>query len=176
MITFTFYGLNLYALGDLSTGLLNRLAQTLKLEEKAITLRAVESMIFYKGLDQNTWEVMVDIRLLESMKHQQPIIVQLLKDFLKEQTIHLTCDFTYVTEVSRSQLISKDYPRYITEDNQVIVGHTHEKTSDVFTGNIFQNVQEKLDQTAALFENEQEEHTCTCGKHQGACDCGSHHD
>jgi hypothetical protein len=176
MITLTFYGLNMYALGDLSSVLLNRLSQTLKIEEKLITLRAIESMIFYKGIDQNTWEVMVDIRMLESMKQHEQKIMQLLQDVLKEQTIHLTCDFIYVKESSRVQFISNDYPRYITDDNQVIVGHTHEKTTDVFTGNIFQNVQDKLNQTATLFENEQEEHTCTCGKHEGACDCGSHQD
>lgn len=176
MITLTFYGLNMYALGDLSPALLPRLSNTLKIEETTITLRVVESMIFYKGIDQNTWEVMVDIRLLETLKKHEPAIVKIIQDVLKEHTIHLTCDFTYVTSVSRVQIISTDYPRYITDDNQVVVGHTHEKTSDVFTGNIFQNVQEKLDQTASLFENEEEEHSCTCGKHEGKCDCGHQHD
>lgn len=176
MITLTFYGLNMLALGDLSGILLTRLASKLKVDETSITIRAVESMIFYKGIDQTTWEVMVDIRLLESMKEYESSIVTLLHDVLKEQTIHVTCDFIYVSSASRIQVISKDYPRYISDDNQVLVGHTHENTKDVFTGNIFQNVQEKLDQTASMFDQEESEHTCSCGKQDGACDCGSHHD
>jgi hypothetical protein len=176
MMTLTFYGLNMYALGDLSPSLSLRLSKAFKMQETLISLRVVESMIFYKGIDQNTWEVMVDIRLNETMKNHEQEIVKILQDVLKEQTIHLTCDFTYVSSQSRVQIISEDYPRFITEDNQVVVGHTHEKTTEIYTGNIFQNVQEKLDQSAKLFDNEQEEHTCHCGKREGQCDCGHSHD
>ncbi len=176
MITLTFYGLNMYALGDLSPSLSLRLSKVLNVQENLISLRVVESMIFYKGIDQNTWEVMVDIRLNETMKKLEQEIVKIIQDVLKEQTIHLTCDFTYVSSHSRIQIISQDYPRFITEDNQVVVSQTHEKTSEIYTGNIFQNVQEKLDQSAKLFDNEQEEQTCHCGKHEGQCDCGHTHD
>lgn len=186
MITITVYGLDQYTVGRYSREHAKNLAQLFETNEDNISFIASDAYIFHNGVEQTSWNPIVKVNAPEKFKVFEAKIAKYLLETLKVFTINLFVEFSYFHEHHRYEHINKEYPRFLTEENVVNVEDSEDE-NDIFMGNVFEGMEEKLDEVY-----DEKEHCdcdcgdecccddecdcddeCECGEHE--CHCGHHH-
>ena len=154
MITISILGLDQFVVGRYSREHTENLAQAFECEEDEINFYAPYSMIFHKGVEQTSWNILVIVRCDERYEPHAEVIGQYLLQTLKDFAIHIEIQFDYIHEHDAFKLINDDYPLYLTESNVVHVGHDEdedececedEDDEEVYLGDVFEGMEEKLD-------------------------------
>ncbi|MDY6430139.1 MAG: hypothetical protein SPL02_03055 [Bacilli bacterium] len=148
MIRISIYGLDQFVVGDYSGDHTANIANILEVEEDEIIFYAPNAMIFHKGIEQTSWNVIVSINAPIKFKPFEKLLTEYIFKTLSMFAIHIEIEFEYFEESSRYQQINKKYPRYIKKENITPI--------------------EEVDDS----EEEFEEHHCE-DEH---CECGHHHD
>lgn len=95
-------------------------------------------------------------------------------------TIHLTVQFSY-TQNREYHHINEEYPRYITEKNEVLLEEEeYDDDTEIYEGDMFENFEERLRERQAQMDQESHEHhhgdECHCEEHHHDGDCCCHDD
>lgn len=153
MITISILGLDQFVVGRYSREHTENLAQAFECEEDEINFYAPNSMIFHKGVEQTSWNILVIVRAEERYEPHQEMVAQYIMQTLKDFAIHIEIHFEYYHEHDAFKLINDDYPLYLTESNIVNVGedededecdHNHDE-EDVYLGDVFAGMEDALD-------------------------------
>jgi hypothetical protein len=145
-----FFGLDMYIVSELSPMIENRIATLLKLNKDDIIVTATEATLLHQGVDQNAWQTIIRFRLLRTLQPLQKTIADEVYKIIKPHTIHVSMTFEYMETFHEVNYIAKDYPRFVTETNQVdMVTSESTPTQDIFNGNAFAPHQSKIDKIEA---------------------------
>ncbi|MDD2208988.1 MAG: hypothetical protein PHW23_00610 [Bacilli bacterium] len=147
MITLIFYGLDQFVVGRLSRELTPLIAKLYEVEEDEINFIAPNNMIFHKGTEQTSWNLLIHVHAPLKVSVLQKMMADLLLNGIGEVAIHKTVEFYYYSQDNRFQNINENYPRFITEDNLVDVDTDHddedleegEGDDQIYTGDVFKD-------------------------------------
>ncbi|HKM10301.1 MAG: hypothetical protein PHI75_02450 [Bacilli bacterium] len=147
MITLIFYGLDQFVVGRLSRELTPLIAKLYEVEEDEVNFIAPNNMIFHKGTEQTSWNLLIHVHAPLKVSVLQKMMADLLLNGIGEVAIHKTVEFYYYSQDNRFQNINENYPRFITEDNLVDVDTDHddedleegEGDDQIYTGDVFKD-------------------------------------
>ena len=189
MITISIYGLDQFTVGHYSGEHTANLAQLFETSEDNIIFYSPNAYVFHNGVEQTSWNTIVKVNAPEKYEALEAKVAKYLMETLKEFSINVIVEFYYYHSHHRFEHINKEYPRFITEDNLVNVEESDE--DELYEGNIFEGMEEKLDAAYAEREAHEchcdaehcdcngecdcdcEDEECECGEHE--CCCGHHH-
>jgi len=146
MITIIIYGLDQFVVGDLSRDITKNIAKIYEVDEEEVNFVAPNSMIFHKGVEQTSWNVLVHVHAPLKLSVLQDQASEVIFSGIKGVGIHTTIEFYYYSVDNRVTRLNDDYPRYISEDNSVTVEDAEynedleegEEEDQIFTGDIFE--------------------------------------
>jgi len=151
MITITIYGLDQFVVGQLSRELTPLVAKLYEVTEDDVIFIAPQALVFHKGTEQTSWNILVQVNAPMKVSVLQDQMAELMLHGIGEVAINKTVEFHYYSQDDRYQLINDDYPRFLSEENLVDVeGEEYpedieegEEDDQVFTGDIFEGIEEK---------------------------------
>ena len=147
MITVVIYGLDQFVVGRLSREMTPNLAKLYELSEDEIIFVAPENMIFHKGVEQTSWNIIIHVHAPKKACVLQDQVAKLILESIGDVAINKILEFYYYSEDNRYSKLNPSYPRFIAEDNIVGVADEEynedmeegEGEDEIFTGDIFQN-------------------------------------
>ena len=148
MITISILGLDQYIVGRLSRDLTTNIAKLYELDEDQVVFVAPSNMIFHKGVEQTSWNVIVRVNAPMKVQVLQDEMANLLSLGLSEVAINLVIEFTYYSQDNRYEKLHPDYPRYIAENNLSdldieLPDYEDIDTEDVYDGDVFEDFEDK---------------------------------
>lgn len=159
MITVTIYGLDQFVVGRLSAEMTPSLAKLYEVDEDEINFVAPENMVFHKGVEQTSWNIIIHVHAPMKVSVLQDDVARFILASIGNVAIHKSLEFYYYSQDNRYTEINDDYPRFITEDNTVnyddyeneddecddddCEGHHHDDEEEIYTGDIFEGVLDK---------------------------------
>lgn len=171
MITITIIGSDRYVVGEYSKNVSKKLASLLETNEDEILFLAPEYYVYHNGVEQTSYQALIEIRLPKKYRPFEEVVAEFIKKTASEFVVHLSIRFIYF-EGKTYDHIHYEYPRYITEENEVLINEEeYDEDTEIYEGNIFENFEEKL--RAAQEEIDDEDDDCDC--EEGHCKCGHHH-
>ena len=147
MITLTINGLDQFVVGRLSREMTPSLAELYEVEQEEILFIAPQSMVFYNGVEQTSWNAVVRVDAPMKVRVLEDQVAQLILRMVKGPTINVQVVFYYFSEDNFHELINNDYPRYIEDENLVNIANESynddleegEEDDQIFTGDIFKD-------------------------------------
>ena len=146
MITVIIYGLDQFVVGRLSREMTPNLAKLYELSEDEILFIAPNDMIFHKGVEQTSWNIIIHVHAPKKVSVLQDQVARLILESIGDVAINKILEFYYYSEDNRYSKINTTYPRFIAADNLINVAEEDyedkeegEGDDDVFTGDIFQD-------------------------------------
>ena len=123
------------------------IAKLYEVEEDEVNFIAPNNMIFHKGTEQTSWNLLIHVHAPLKVSVLQKMMADLLLNGIGEVAIHKTVEFYYYSQDNRFQNINENYPRFITEDNLVDVDTDHddedleegEGDDQIYTGDVFKD-------------------------------------
>lgn len=146
MITVTIYGLDQFVVGRLSREMTPNLAKLYELSEDEILFVAPENMVFHKGVEQTSWNIIIHVHAPKRVSVLQDQVAKLILENIGDVAINKVVEFYYYSEDNRYSKLNESYPRFIDSDNLVDIAEEDyedmeegEGEDEIFTGDIFQN-------------------------------------
>ena len=146
MITVIIYGLDQFVVGRLSREMTPNLAKLYELSEDEILFIAPNDMIFHKGVEQTSWNIIIHVHTPKKVSVLQDQVARLILESIGDVAINKILEFYYYSEDNRYSKINTTYPRFIAADNLINVAEEDyedkeegEGDDDIFTGDIFQD-------------------------------------
>ncbi|HOZ02437.1 MAG TPA: hypothetical protein PKV57_01285 [Bacilli bacterium] len=148
MITLIFYGLDQFVVGRLSRELTPLIAKLYEVEEDEVNFIAPNNMIFHKGTEQTSWNLLIHVHAPMKVSVLQKMMADLLINGIGEVAIHKAVEFYYYSQDNRFQKINENYPRFISEENLVDVDSDHDDEEEleegegddqIYTGDVFKD-------------------------------------
>ena len=146
MITVIIYGLDQFVVGRLSREMTPNLAKLYELSEDEIIFVAPENMVFHKGVEQTSWNIIIHVHAPKKVSILQDQVAKLILESIGDVAINKVVEFYYYSEDNRYSKLNESYPRFIDSDNLVDIAEEDyedmeegEGEDEIFTGDIFQN-------------------------------------
>ena len=147
MITVFVYGLDQFVVGRLSREMTPNLAKLYELNEDDIIFVAPENMVFHKGVEQTSWNIIIHVHAPKKVSVLQDQVATLILESIGDVAINKILEFYYYSEGNRYCKLNESYPRFIASDNLVDIENDEynedmeegEEDDEIFTGDIFQN-------------------------------------
>ena len=146
MITIVIYGLDQFVVGRLSREMTPNIAKLYELSEDEIIFVAPENMVFHKGVEQTSWNIIIHVHAPKRAALVQDQVAKLILESIGDVAINKIIEFYYYSEDNRYSKLKEAYPRFIAADNLVDVANEDyedmeegEGEDEIFTGDIFQN-------------------------------------
>ncbi len=143
MILIKVYGLDQYIVGNYSKENTKNLAKLFESKEEEIMFYSPNSYIFYKGVEQTSWNTVIEVVCDEKHHPLQANITKYLIESFKLFTINIHIIFTYTHSHHIFEHFNKEYPQYIEDKNLVKVDNENLDDVDitdedqVYTGDVF---------------------------------------
>ena len=146
MITVFIYGLDQFVVGRLSREMTPNLAKLYELSEDEIIFVAPENMVFHKGVEQTSWNIIIHVHAPKKVSVLQDQVAKLILETIGDVAINKILEFYYYSEDNRYTKLNESYPRFIAADNlDDIEEQDYENMEegdgedDIFTGDIFKD-------------------------------------
>ena len=145
MITVIIYGLDQFVVGRLSREMTPNLAKLYELNEDDIMFVAPENMVFHKGVEQTSWNIIIHVHAPKKAQVLQEQVAKLILESIGDVAINKILEFYYYSEDNRYCKFNDTYPRFIASDNLVDVANEDyegleegEEDDEIYTGDIFE--------------------------------------
>ena len=146
MITIVIYGLDQFVVGRLSREMTPGLAKLYELSEDEILFVAPNDMVFHKGVEQTSWNIIIHVHAPKKVGVLQDQVAKFILESIGDVAIHKMLEFYYYSQDNRYSKFNEAYPRFIAADNLVdVADEDYEDTEegegedDIFTGDIFKD-------------------------------------
>ena len=146
MITVFIYGLDQFVVGRLSREMTPNLAKLYEVSEDDIIFVAPENMVFHKGVEQTSWNIIIHVHAPKKVSVLQDQVAKLILESIGDVAINKILEFYYYSEDNRYTKLNESYPRFIASDNLVDIEEEDyedmeegEGENDIFTGDIFKD-------------------------------------
>lgn len=173
MITITLIGSDRYVVGQFSKEVTKKLANLWEVEEDEILFLAPEYYVYHQGVEQTSYQVLMLVEAPEPCKMVEKEVAAFLLKMAEPFVVHLSLRFNYF-HAHEYQHIRDDYPRYITEENEVLLEEEeYDEDTEIYEGDMFENFEERLAQRQKEMDEEHHDECCH-HDHDHEC-CGKHH-
>ena len=146
MITVVIYGLDQFVVGRLSREMTPNLAKLYELSEDEILFVAPENMVFHKGVEQTSWNIIIHVHAPKKVSVLEDQVAKFILESIGDVAINKMLEFYYYSQDNRYSKYNEAYPRFIAADNLVNVADEDyedmeegEGEDEIFTGDIFQD-------------------------------------
>ena len=146
MITVTIYGLDQFVVGRLSREMTPNLAKLYELSEDEIIFVAPENMVFHKGVEQTSWNIIIHVHAPKRAALVEEQVAKFILETIGDVAINKVIEFYYYSDDNRYTKLNEAYPRFIAADNLVDIEEENyedmeegEGEDDIFTGDIFKD-------------------------------------
>ena len=146
MITVVIYGLDQFVVGRLSREMTPNLAKLYELSEDEILFVAPENMVFHKGVEQTSWNIIIHVHAPKKVSVLEDQVAKFILESIGDVAINKMLEFYYYSQDNRYSKFNEAYPRFIAADNLVNVADEDyedmeegEGEDEIFTGDIFQD-------------------------------------
>ena len=146
MITVFIYGLDQFVVGRLSREMTPNLAKLYEVSEDDIIFVAPENMVFHKGVEQTSWNIIIHVHAPKKVSVLQDQVAKLILESIGDVAINKILEFYYYSEDNRYTKLNESYPRFIASDNLVDIEEEDyedmeegEGEVDIYTGDIFKD-------------------------------------
>lgn len=146
MITIVIYGLDQFVVGRLSREMTPNLAKLYELSEDEIIFVAPQNMVFHKGVEQTSWNIIIHVHAPKKVSVLQDQVANLILESIGDVAINKILEFYYYSEDNRYSKLNESYPRFIASDNLVDIEEEYDEDmeegegeDEIFTGDIFKN-------------------------------------
>ena len=146
MITVFIYGLDQFVVGRLSREMTPNLAKLYEVSEDEIIFVAPENMVFHKGVEQTSWNIIIHGHAPKKVSVLQDQVAKLILESIGDVAINKILEFYYYSEDNRYTKLNESYPRFIASDNLVDIEEEDyedmeegEGEDDIYTGDIFKD-------------------------------------
>lgn len=146
MITVTIYGLDQFVVGRLSREMTPNLAKLYELSEDEIIFVAPENMVFHKGVEQTSWNIVIHVHAPKRAALVEEQVAKFILETIGDVAINKVIEFYYYSEDNRYTKLNEAYPRFIAADNLVDIEEENyedmeegEGEDNIFTGDIFKD-------------------------------------
>ena len=146
MITVTIYGLDQFVVGRLSREMTPNLAKLYELSEDEIIFVAPENMVFHKGVEQTSWNIIIHVHAPKRAALVEEQVAKFILETIGDVAINKVIEFYYYSEDNRYTKLNESYPRFIAADNLVDIEEENyedmeegEGEDNIFTGDIFKD-------------------------------------
>lgn len=149
MITITVLGIDPYLLRQISKAATKKLANLYECKEDDIDFFAPEGLLVHDGVEQNTWNFVVRVHAPLKVKVLEKEASELIHSYIKDACVNMTIEFYYYSQDNFYQFISKDHPRFMTEENTVVEDEEtfeQEEGEEPYLGDIFEEFNGKVDE------------------------------
>ena len=149
MIIVEMSGLDQFVVGNLSKELTPLVAKLYEVEENEVVFLSPQTMVFHKGVEQTSWNIIIEVKAPQQFAHVQDKMADLLLHGIGEVAIHVNVFFSYFSADDFYKKVNDDYPLYITEANIVDFQEEDEfddddkddvEEEDIYTGDIFEGL------------------------------------
>ena len=146
MITVFIYGLDQFVVGRLSREMTPNLAKLYEVSEDEIIFVAPENMVFHKGVEQTSWNIIIHVHAPKKVSVLQDQVAKLILESIGEVAINKILEFYYYSEDNRYTKLNESYPRFIASDNLVDIEEEDyedmeegEGENEIYTGDILKD-------------------------------------
>ena len=146
MITVFIYGLDQFVVGRLSREMTPNLAKLYEVSEDEIIFVAPENMVFHKGVEQTSWNIIIHVHAPKKVSVLQDQVAKLILESIGDVAINKILEFYYYSEDNRYTKLNESYPRFSASDNLVDIEEEDyedmeegEGEDDIYTGDIFKD-------------------------------------
>ena len=146
MITVTIYGLDQFVVGRLSREMTPNLAKLYELSEDEIIFVAPENMVFHKGVEQTSWNIIIHVHAPKRAALVEEQVAKFILETIGDVAINKVIEFYYYSEDNRYTKLNEAYPRFIAAENLVDIEEENyedmeegEGEDNIFTGDIFKD-------------------------------------
>jgi hypothetical protein len=146
MITVFIYGLDQFVVGRLSREMTPNLAKLYEVSEDEIIFVAPENMVFHKGVEQTSWNIIIHVHAPKKVSVLQDQVAKLILESIGDVAINKILEFYYYSEDNRYTKLNESYPRFIANDNLVDIEEEDyedmeegEGEDEIYTGDIFKD-------------------------------------
>jgi hypothetical protein len=146
MITVFIYGLDQFVVSRLSREMTPNLAKLYEVSEDEIIFVAPENMVFHKGVEQTSWNIIIHVHAPKKVSVLQDQVAKLILESIGDVAINKILEFYYYSEDNRYTKLNESYPRFIANDNLVDIEEEDyedmeegEGEDEIYTGDIFKD-------------------------------------
>lgn len=146
MVILNFSGLDMFLVGELNKKIHSQIANAYGVEDEDVIFQAADSFIFYKGVEQTSFNLLVKIDAPEELVDCEELVVGILLEACKEYSVHTRVLFSYYDPNHYYEKINNDYPEYIDESPEIELNESeYDEESDyseddLYTGNMFEDL------------------------------------
>ena len=145
MITISIIGLDPYLVRQISKEMSAKIADIYETTVDNINFYSPECLFIHNGVEQNTWNVLVKVNAPLKVKVMEKDAAKIIHEFVKDACVNMAIEFYYYSQDNRYEYIDKNHPRFMTEENTVIVEYKPlEDGKEPYLGDIFENFEEKI--------------------------------
>ena len=177
MIIINCYGLDQYSVGHYSKNHTSNLAQLFETKEENIVFVAQDEFVFQNGIEQTSWQALIKVEAPEKYEPLEEKVASYLLKTMVDFAVHVRVVFEYFHGHHEHEFVNKEYPRFITKNNVVDVEEADED-EELFEGNIFEGMEEKLEEAYRDSDTCHCDENCECNDEhecEDECCCGHHH-
>ena len=114
-----------------------RIASICKVSNDEVVFTCLHSIIYHGGVDQTSYHMIVTFELEDKYSPFEKELANFVLEASKSFAVHCHINFNYLSK-PYYQRIEKDYPLYVTMENEVAI-EEDEESEEVYTGDIFAN-------------------------------------
>ena len=122
------------------------LAKLYEVSEDDIIFVAPENMVFHKGVEQTSWNIIIHVHAPKKVSVLQDQVAKLILESIGDVAINKILEFYYYSEDNRYTKLNESYPRFIANDNLVDIEEEDyedmeegEGENEIYTGDIFKD-------------------------------------
>lgn len=119
MVNINIYGLDQYAISYYSKNHEQAIADICETTVDDIRFIATENSIFHQGVEQNSWNIVVEVTLPKEMLQIEKVLAKYLMSTIGELAVNVHVLFRYYDKRHHYAKINKEYPTFITDINLV---------------------------------------------------------
>lgn len=169
MIYISIFGLDQFVVGDLSQEITPLIAKLYEVNEDDVNFISTNNMVFHNGVEQTSWRAIIEVKAPEELERLQENAKEILFHFVSQVAIHVEVVFSYYCHHDRFVKLNPEYPNYMEDSNLVNAEEEYhedmeegEEDDQIFTGDIFENIEEKMKHS---HDDEEECHDEHCHHH-----------
>lgn len=146
MIVIKCYGVDPYAIGDVSHQYSHIIRERLNTEEEILFI-SPDEYIYNNGVEQTSWQAYIEVVIDQKYEHLQAELSQLILEALEYVAIHKLIKFNYFSASHVVESIDRERPRFIDTpvsefDEDIDIEGEEDLLSKAFIGNAFDDVEE----------------------------------
>lgn len=150
MIIIKLLGVDQFQAQSFVSDIQEEVAQAFETEPDQILFYAPDSFLIYRGVDQTSFYLDVEVELPESYHPLENQIADVLHKIFSKNHVHVRVLFSYFEKEHEHEFIDESYPRFMTEENSAHFEADEEEEEDgvseeeIYTGNAFADYDERV--------------------------------